>query len=338
MLKLFQSIFDLVGGGNKARGRYPEALIEMAIDRAVDGTDPRIRALPGYRKRLRAPVIHAADHVIALVDSLPEPVAATRKAFAGDSRLAALFASAEHLREVFAGDAALGEFRDRHPGCERVTSLLVAERHEKNVLGMELDGELLKREVAQVAINFRSHRLVDPDTDEAEMRRQLKRRAFDHLLSLALARITEIQGERAGLNRQRDLLRRKLSALQHGGFDFDAAGGERPDPEKLQAELDDIEAQMSALGVDDRALSAHLDIVAGLLAEAERQFWGEELVLHLDRMNIRRDPQDGTAREIRLQELHNARGRRLVMLLVSIDPGELPQRVDAVTAAERYLA
>ena len=41
---------------------------------------------------------------------------------------------------------------------------------------------------------------------------------------------------------------------------------------------------------------------------------------------------------IRFQELHNARGRRLVMLLVEIDPGELPQRVDAVTAAERYLA
>lgn len=334
MLKLFQSIF----GRDEAQGRYPEALVDMAIDRAVDGTDPRIRALPGYRKRLRAPVIHAADHVIALVDSLPAPVSATRKDFAGDPRLPALFASAEHLREVFAGDAALGEFRDRHPGGERVIALLLAERHEKNVLGMELDGELLKREVAQVAVNFRSHRLVDADTDEAEMRRQLKRRAFDHLLSLALARITEVQGERAGLNRQRDLLRRKLSALQHGGFNFDAAGGERPDPAGLQAELDDIEAQLAALGVDDRALSAHLDIVAGLLAEAERQFWGEELVLHLDRMNIRRDAQDASARELRFQELHNARGRHLVMLLITVDPGELPQRVDAVTAAERYLA
>lgn len=338
MLKLFQSIFDLVGGGNEARGRYPEALIEMAIERAVDGTDPRIRALPGYRKRLRAPVIHAADHVIALVDSLPEPVAATRRDFAVDPRLSALFASAEHMREVFAGDAALGEFRDRHPGGGRITSLLVAERHEKNVLGMELDGELLKREVAQVAINFRSHRLVDPDTDEAEMRRQLKRRAFDHLLSLALARITEVQSERADLNRQRDLLRRKLSALRNGGWSFDAAGGGRPDPDTLQAELDDIEAQFSALGVDDRILSAHLDITANLLAEAEKHFWAEELVLHLDRMNIQRDPQDASAREIRLQELRNARGRRLVTLLITLDPSELPQRVDVITAAEKYLA
>ena len=334
MLKLFQSIF----GGGESQGHYPEDLIEKAIERTVDGTDPRLRALPGYRKRLHGPVIHAIDHVVALVDSLSAPLPATRADFSGDPRLMALFASADHMREVFAGDIMLGEFRDRHPAGEMITALLLAERVEKNVLGMELDGEMLKREVAQVAVNFRSHRLADPDVSEAETRRQLKRRAGDHLLSMALLRITEVQGERVGLNRQRDLLRRKLSALQRGGWSFDDTGGERSDPAAVQAELDDIETQLSALGLDDRALSAHLAIVTELLLDAERQLWGEEIVLHLDRMNIQRDALDTSAREIRFQELHNARGRRLVMLLVEIDPGELPQRVDAVTAAERYLA
>ena len=337
MLKLFESIFGSQSGAKAAR-HFPEALVEMAIERAVDGTDPRMRALSGYRKRLRAPVIHAGEHVIALVDSLPAPAPATHAEFGANARLAALFASAEHMREVFAADAALGEFRDHHPGSEPVTALLLAERVEKNVLGVELDGEMLKRDVKQTAVNFRSHRLVDPDVSEPETRRQLKRRAFDHLLSLALLRITEVQGERAGLNRQRDLLRRKLSALQRGGFDFDQPGGTPADPAALQAELDEVQTQLGVLGVDDRALSAHLDITAALLADAERQFWGEELELHLDRMNIQREPHDASARAIRLQELHNARGRRLIMLLVSIDPGELPQRVDVVTAAERYLA
>lgn len=334
MLKLFQSIF----GGGEEHGRYPESLIEAAIERAVDGTDPRLRALPGYRKRLREPVMHAADHVIAMVDSLPAPLSTARGDYSGEPRLTALFASAEHMREVFASDTVLGEFRDCHPGDEKITALLVAERVEKNVLGMELDGEMLKREVAQVAVNFRSQRLVDPDVSEAEMRRQLKRRAFDHLLSLALLRITEVRSERVDLNRQRDLLRRKLSALQQGGWSFEDTGGAKLEPASLQAELDDIEAQMSALGVDDRALSAHLDIVADMLAQAERQFWVEDIVLHLDRMNIQRDAQNASVRQIHLQELHNARGRRLVMLLVAVDPGELPQRVDVITAAERYLA
>ena len=247
----------------------------------MDGTDPRLRALSGYRKRLRAPIIHAIDHVVALVDSLPAPLPASRANFSGDARLSALFASAEHMREVFAGDTVLGEFRDRHPSGEPVTALLLAERVEKNVLGMEVDGEMLKREVAQVAVNFRGQRLVDPDVSEAETRRQLKRRAGDHLLSMALLRITEVQGERVGLNRQRDLLRRKLSALQRGGWSFEETGGDRPDPAAVQAELEDIEGQLTALGVSDRALSAHLDIVIELLEDAERQLWGEDIVLYL---------------------------------------------------------
>jgi hypothetical protein len=71
-MKLFRSIF----GGREAVGHYPEFLIEMAIERTVDGTDPRLRLVPGYRKRLRAPVIHAIDHVVALVDDIPATVAA----------------------------------------------------------------------------------------------------------------------------------------------------------------------------------------------------------------------------------------------------------------------
>ena len=42
MLKLFQSIF----GSNEKRGQHPESLIEMAIERAVDGTYPRCGRCP----------------------------------------------------------------------------------------------------------------------------------------------------------------------------------------------------------------------------------------------------------------------------------------------------
>ena len=69
MLKLFQSIF----GGEAVCGQYPEGFIDAAIERAVDGTDPRLRALPGYKNQLRPPVTHAIDHVVALVEGIPPP-------------------------------------------------------------------------------------------------------------------------------------------------------------------------------------------------------------------------------------------------------------------------
>ena len=334
MLKLFQSIF----GGKEQQGRYPESLVEAAIERTVDGTDPRLRYLSGYRKQLREAVIHAIDHVVALVDSLPAPLAAGRSAYNGDTRLKAIFVSPEHMLEIYGNDKVLSTFRDSPPaGAEHVTALLLAERVDKHVLGMEMDGDMLRRDVLQVAVNFSGHRLVDPTASEEETRRQLKRRAFDHLLSLALMRITEVQRERAELNQQRSLLWRKLNALEHGGWNFNPAQGAAPEPASLQAEPDEIERQLAALGVDDRVLYAHLNIVADLLKDAERQIWAEVTDMYLDRMNIQRDAQYAAATQIQLQELHNARGRRLVMLLVSIPCGELPERESYIDAAQRYL-
>ena len=334
MLKLFQSIF----GGGEQRGRYPESLIEAAIERTVDGTDPRLRALFGYKKHLRPSVIHAIDHVVALVNSIPAPLDATRSDYSADPRLKALFASADHMLEVFGDDVALKEYRSSAAGsAERVIALLLAERAEKNVLGMEMAGDMLRRDVAQVAIIFRSHRLVEPTVNETETRRQLMRRAGDHLLTLALTRITEVQSERADLARQRDLLRRKLSVLKRGGWTFETVEGVPPDPKVLMAELQEIETELTNLGTDSGDLNARLGMVADVLGHAEQQLWAENIVLHLDRMNIQRDAQDESVQPIVLQELHNARGVRVALLLVSLAPGELPQREDFITAAERYL-
>jgi hypothetical protein len=335
MLKLFQSIF----GGGEQQGRYPESLIEAAIERSVDGTDPRLRALFGYKKNLRPSVIHAIDHVVALVDGIPKPLLAGRSDYNADLRLKALFASADRMQEVFGNDVALNEFRSGSgKNAERVFALMLAERVEKNVLGMELAGNMLRRDVAQVSVSFRYHRLIEVTSNEADTRRQLKRRAFDYLLTLALTRIAEVHGERADLARQRDLLRHKLSALQRGGWSFEAMEGTPPEHKVLIAELQQIEKELTKLGTDAGALQEHLDIIVDLLGHAEQQLWAEEFVMHLDNMNIRRDAQDASAQRIPLRELHNARGAGLVMLLVSLAPGELPRRENIFTAAQRFLA
>ena len=334
-MKLFQSIF----GGGETSGHYPESLIEAAIERVVDGTDSRLRLLPGYRKRLRKPVIKAIDHVLALVDQLPSAVPAGRVEHGAEPRLAALFASAADMLDIFARDAALADFLSRPDGeCSpRVSTLLLAERREKNILGIDLVGDQVRRDVHQVAVSFTAHRLLDPTGGEEETRRQLKRRAFDHLLVLALTRVAEVHAEREDLTRQRNLLRRKLTALEEGHWGFDAPEVAQPDPVALTTELDAVTAQLDALGADAGVLRAHLEIVAELLGEAQRQLWGEEITLYLDPMNIQRDARDPSARQIVLQELHNARGRSAVMLPISLAPAALPPREDFVAAAQRYL-
>lgn len=334
-MRLFQSIF----GDRETRGRYPESLIELATERAVDGTDSRLRLLPGYRKRLRQPVIQAIDHVVALVDAIPAPLVARVGDHCTEPLLKAVFSSAGDMLDTLGRDAALTGFlaSAEGRGAGQVTALLLTERVERHILGMDLIGDQVRRDVPQVAISFTAHRLLDPNVDEAESRRQWKRRAFDHLLTLALTRIAEARVERADLKRQRDLLRRKLTALERGGWSFAPADAAHPDPAALQVELDQLTARLNALGADQDVLRVHLQVVAELLGEAPRQLWAEPVGLWLDDMNIQRPEQDPGARLVQFVELRNARDRRAVMLALSIVPGDLPVCEDLVTAAERYL-
>jgi len=334
MLKLFQSFF----GGDESQGRYPESLVEMAIERAVDGTDSRLRLLPGYRKRLRGPVIHAIDHVVTLVDGLPAPLAAGHDDFNADPRLATLFVSAADMLEVLGRDRAMLEFLSSHSaGADRLTAVLLAERIEKNALGMELAGDQVRRDVAQLTVSFRNHRLVEVADSEAETRRLLKRRAFDHLLALALARIVEVREERTDLARQRDVLRHKLATLERSGWSFEEGEGTPSDPASLQAELADIETQLERLGSDAGVLNTHLELVAEQLAQAEQLLQRDTFRMRLDSMNVQRDAQDSSGRDIVLPEILNAHGRRSVLLLVSVIPGELPPRESRLATAHRYL-
>ena len=264
-MKLFQSIF----GRGDTLGHYPETLIEMAIERAVDGTDPRLRLVPGYRKRLRKPVIHAIDQVIALVDGIPAPLTAGPDGYRNDFRLAALFASSDEMVQVFGRDKALSEYLASKDGlgAEHVTTLLLARREEKNILGMDLVGDLVRRDVAQVSVSFSGHHLLEPRTSEDESRRFLKRRAFDHLLALALAQIAEARVERADLTRQRDLLQRQLRAMKRGALTFAGPEAGQPDEASLQAELDAVAGQLKQLGADEGVLKAHLEIITERLGD-----------------------------------------------------------------------
>jgi hypothetical protein len=337
MLSLFKSIF---GTEPVEAGRYSEDLISRAIERAIDATDPRMRAVSGYARRLRSAVIRAIDYAVGLVGGMKPPVELTRQSYAADPRVAAIFASVEHMREVLARDPALTAFL-REPGAAaapRVYAMLVMEKKEKKVLGMELRGDVVQREVAQVSVNFGNYRLVDPALEPDELRRLLMRRVFDDLLALALARFTQSDELRAGLKRQRDLLRRKLKVLASGTWGFERhAPPDADEPGALEAKLVSIEERLATLPPDTETLSAHLDIVVDVLGSPNAQIWGARVPHTVDRMGIKREHPGATDLAFELGEIRSSGGHVVYVLPVSIVPSELPPPVDFFAEAARYL-
>jgi hypothetical protein len=337
MLQLFQSIF---GSGRGDSSPYPADLIDRAIERTVDGTDSRLRAVSGYKKRLRTAVSHALDHVVALVDGLPPALELDSRSYGTEPEITAYFASVEHLREILERDAILNEWRRTAEGglAERVVLLLLMTLHERKTLGVALEGETVRHDVAQTTVSFTNHTVVDPTRAEDQTRLLLKRRAFDHLLALALGRISTARAKRGELERERDLLRRKRAALASGRWGFDQAGADKPtDPRMLQQQLEDIESQLSARGAGPGLLEAHLDIVVEVLSHAESTFWCARRPLSVDRMGVKQTQASGQAPEISLSELHNAAGQSLVARVVSIESKALPAQRDLLRDAQRSL-
>ncbi len=336
MFKLFQSIF---GSAPVKGGGHPASLVEAAIERAIDATDPRIRAASGYRRKLEPAVVHAIDHVKKLALGLPAPVEASHAAYGNDARLAAFFASPDRMSQVFGADRTLIDHlaSPAGAGTEPILALLLVERTEKKVLGMAMQGDQLQRDVAQVQVSFDKHRLVDACAAEDDLRRALAHRAYDQLLAMALARIAEVGGERESLEASQSVLRAKLRAVQSAQRDFSGGGGEAPpDRAALEAKLADIEAQLAKTGSGSTVIAKHLDLLVETLGKAEEQLWIEPVTIVMDRLGIVHAKAGDTTVQLELGELRNAVGRKVVCLPVAIPRGEIPKR-DILAEVRREL-
>ena len=336
MLKLFQSIF---GGKAPAGGKHEPALVQAAIDRAIDATDPRVRSLSGHRKRLEPAILKALDHVVALQESMPPRVEAGRKTYGEDDRLAAFFASADRMGQVFGADRALIEFLQGPAGAgtDPVIALLAMDRTEKKVLGMAVENDRVQQEVAQIQVSFDKHRLLDPCATVEEHRRLVMRRAFDQLLTLALARISTAGGEREALAAEQSVLRAKLRALQSAGLGFSEEGGDgKADPAAIEAKLADVEKRLEAAGSGAGTLPLHLDLLADTLDKAPEQLRIETVPLLVDRLGIKQAKPGGTTVALQLTEVRNAAGRAIVVLPVAIPRDQIRKR-DVMAELRREL-
>jgi len=313
---ILQSIF-----GNDAKiGGYPAKLVKNAIERAVDGTDPWIRGLLGYQRMLQPAVIRAIDHVVALAESLAPAIVLSPGCYGREPRLRSFFITPADLQKFLDNDRTLAEFRrGRKGGAGPIHALLAMEKQEKAGLGATLSGDIILRDVRQTTVSFEEHRLLALTEKPEETLKLLKRRAYDHLLSLALSRISIVKTERNHLERHRTLLHSRLNLLQRGGMTFDQTSADQSmNVADLKKQLAEIEQQFKKIGKDEQMLEAYLDILIDILGRPEKHLWLGKETLIVDRMGIKRSEVTNDAPGLPLDVLHNTEGKSLVVALVEL--------------------
>lgn len=334
---LFSSEEQRVGGLDKQ-------IVDAAIERAVDGTDRRLRGFGDYKKRLRASAEVAAAYVVEFVDSLPDPVEISPRTFNSDARLRAFFASADRMREIFGDFTEMDDYLKNKQGLkpDRIYGLLMMRWQEKRVLGMELQNEIVKRDVLQVTFNFFNHVFIGPTENEEETRWELKKHAFDFMVEQALERIVKAQGKLGQLKGQKRLLEQKLEKMRAGNWGFSAmqAGNDNPSPDlaTLEKEIDTLEIGLQELSADQGSIEENFDHINETLGNPAVCLSKRDLTICLDEMLVKRDPSaGGRVNQLDLLEFHAANGERLVVLNGWIATSDLPRKKDFLDEASRYL-
>lgn len=315
MLKFFQTLF----ASSTSPAECPESLVEKPIERAIDRTDPSIRAVGDYKNILKPAVLHAIEYVCAMVAQMPPSLVLSRANYDSDAALRTFFISAADMETILANNRNIVAFRKTHDkDIDWGYGLLLMNKQEKVVFGAELSGDIVMHDVAEVTVSFENHRFIDLCADRNDSDHTLKIRAYDHLLSLALQRIIDVKAEHEQLERYRKILRAKLDFVQRYGWQLDKNDEDVHDVAENEKSLRQIEAQLADLGGDDRMFEVHLDILVDLLAHPEKHFWTVQERLMVDHMGIKRTEAGDTTREISLTTLHDSAGLNKVITPFSL--------------------
>lgn len=342
MLSLFKSIF---GQPPKQLEGFDSKQVNLAIDQVIDGTDPRLRVVSGYRKRLRPAVIRAINCTLKLVDGLAAPVELSRRSFSREDRIRAIFSSPEHISDFLSRCQVLHKYLLKQTGLalDNIHALLLVVRKEQNVLGMELDEGIIRRDVPQVNVNFSYPRLISPMDSEGGSRRETNKQVFDFFIVEALKQVLAAHDKRSQDQYQYDLLVRKLKTLEAANWSFEGLLNQHQEHlishHQLDQEISGLTTQQAISAGEPVTLDRYIEVIANTLGSAPRLLHRMKVRLKMDRMGKKLDDDASgpSTLSLELDELSTYDDRRLIALPVFIPFTDIPPRPDFLVEASRYL-
>ena len=252
----------------------PELL--PAIERAISGVEPLLKETRRYPSAYRKPVKTALEYAHDLALSLPGPVAVNLDSYAKDSYVHAIFPSMDFVTNAFRASRAIQDYLHQNPSTDEAYALMGMRRFEKTMMGMELSGQVIQRDVPQNVVYFTSHTIVDPAPSEHAARERVYMGFFNNLVGKVAKRVASRKQERQSQLQELDFLKARLRASNPGT---------RPALEKELSKL------LGSLQENTRSLDLHryLDDFEAVLLNPEQHLHLNQIPMVLDSMGIRRD-------------------------------------------------
>ena len=276
-----------------------QGLLIDVLERVVDGTDVKIRLVPGYRRKLLDAVEGALEYADRLIDQFPEPLDLSPKRFVSDPYVNAFFVSPRDLKRIVRQSSELHDFFDQgcSDGIQECCVLLCMLKTEKEILGMEISGAQVRRDVKQTSVSFSDHNILSPADTESSARQALKCCVFEGLITNALSQLMEIRATRRRLESKQRVLRSKLRSHESSNT---AANGSAKS--SIEQELAELEEKLALLGY--LTPEAILQQVGSVLSQPAEFLSIEKVSLEIDKMGIKATPgSDSASNRLELTEV-----------------------------------
>lgn len=320
--------------------RLHERGINEAVERVVDQVNPRLRAVSGYRKQLYPVVERAMVHTRELAQQVPGPILLDRRTWAEDPLVNALFGGFKRMRWVLTG-VEVRRYVKEHPIGGDCFALLAVMPEVRQQLGMELTGNVVRRDVRQTTVSFSNHEVALVGESEQEVRDALSEAALELLVGLAEQDITEQESRITELDDRLRILRLKrkvANTRSHGAaFILDDSPQQLKERQKIEARIAELELDLAEERRGLETLDDYLQRLVGKLEHPESLLGLEGTGMSLDRMNIVREG-DGGPEEISFTRVRRGDKLMRVVALVRFPRSELLDEEERLRAIDRYLA
>jgi hypothetical protein len=338
MVNFLKEIFGRAGHGldpvsSRDRAGAPcGGLLAQAVEHAVDKVSERLRAVPGYKRVLSAPLATSLAYIDEMVECVPRGLDCSRSSFVEDPRVNAFFVSPQHIQEVFSRSQEVRELFAADPVAHECWALLCMRKEERRQLGMALVGDTVRKDVVQTAVNFTGHQVVSPGSSEADARHALKCCIFRELLDYIRRRITDAGARTAELESRLRMLRGKRADLVRRPSGQRLAGG-------ILAEIEGLNGELNGRDLVLRTLNDQLHFVARALANPADFLSATTTSLRLNRLGIKVDQgSDAPGYDLSLSEIRVGSREPRVGVLVRFPRAELLPQQDFLQKADLFLA
>ena len=347
-MAILDVIASLFGRGKPAaEEELPPHLAELlpeALEFVVNTVEPKLRYASGYPDKLEAAVHHTLVFLGGLELDLPEPIKLCAADWNSDPRLNAFFASPNDIGRIMGRSSELRAFFDDvgNVSVDEAAAVLAMQRTERTVLGVALEGGLLRQDVPQTNVSFSNPHIVIPAPDIATIHNELILRTLHRLLNIVLERIEAVHERGRRLSDRKALLETRLRRLKSlaGGLEFLAEDSDSHAAEiaALDEEYEQTKSDLRANRATLATVEDYLEQVTNVLIHPEEHVKLEKIQLRLNRMGIKVEGEtDEPVNDITVTEVSVGPNATRAIAIVRCLRSDLPPKEDLLAQAERYL-